>query len=135
MLNPATIQLKSTVSFDLHAPQILGTRCENAKVLALLDADSARQYIDPIAMHAQVFPFLPDGTPDDFDGYNYLKLKLANGTTTAIGLAWIKDDSFVVASTQSMQFTIANVTPEGKNIIIAALSANGFRAVDVKMLG
>lgn len=134
MLNPTSIVLKSTISFDLHAPQILGTRCENAKVLALLDADSARSLIDPIAMHANIYPFLPPGVPDDFDGYSYLKLRLASGETTAIGLPWIKDDTLVVASTRSMRFTVANVTPDGHNLIIQALSANGFRAVDVVLI-
>lgn len=134
MLTITQLPLNATVSFDLYPSQVLGTGYKRAKILAILDAETAARWIDPIAMHANVYPTLPPGVPNRFDGYNYLKLKLASGEVTAIGIPWIKDETFVVASTSSMQLTIDSVSPADQQLILNALSANGFTAVNVVLL-
>lgn len=134
MLNPQDLPLNAIVSFDLHPSQLLGTGYRNAKLLAVMDADTARFWIDPPAMHANVYPTLPVGTPNQYDGYPYLKLRLADGTTTAVGLPWIKDETFVEITTRSMRLTIENVSPENQNKVLLALSSAGFTAVDVSYM-
>ena len=135
MLTIDQLPLNATVSFDLHPSQLLGTGYKNAKVLAWLDAESAAYMgVDPIAMHANVYPTLPVGTPNKYDGYPWVKLKLASGEITAIGLPWIKDETLVVATTRKMQFTLDNVSPADQNVVLQALAANGFTAVDVTYL-
>lgn len=131
MLNPQTLTLNSVVSFDLYPSQLLGTGYKNVKLLAILDADTARSWIDPVAMHANVYPTLPPSTPNKFNGYPYLKLKLPDGSITAIGLPWIRDETFQVATTRSMRLLIEAVSPEDQNKVLLALSSNGFNAVDV----
>lgn len=126
MLNTSTIPLNAIVSFELYASSVLGSGYQGAKILAILDADSAFAYIDPPAMHANVYSSLPAGTPDAYDGYNYLKLKLASGQVTAIGIPWIKDETFAVSSTRKMQITIDNVSPADQNKVLLALSGAGF---------
>lgn len=134
MLSITDLPLNATVSFDLYPAALLGTSLKNAKVLAILDADTARFFIDPPVMHANVFATLPPGTPNRFDGYPYVKLKLPNGTVTAIGLPWIKDETLVVATTTRVLITVDNVTPAGQNTILAALSANGFSAAKIEVI-
>lgn len=134
MLNPATLQLFSTVSFDLHPASVLGNGFKNAKLMAIIDADTARLFIDPAAMHANVYPFLPPGTPNNYKDYPYLKFKLASGGDLVLGLPWIKDETWQVTTTRSMRLTIENVSPADQNRVIEALSANGFTAVDVQFL-
>lgn len=131
MLNPSTIKLNSTVDFEYYAPAILGIGQKNAKVLAILDAETASIYINPQLMHANVYAHLPPETPNRFDSYPYLKLRLASGQTTAVGLAWIRDDSWTEIAIASLQFTINGVRPDQRAIILQALAANGFTAVDV----
>lgn len=134
MLPITQLVLNSTVSFDLHPSQLLGTGYKRAKLLAILDAATAGNWIDPIAAHANVYPTLPVGTPNKYDAYPYLKLRLASGEITAIGLPWIKDETFVVATTRSIRLTVDDVSPEDQENIIKALSANGFAAVDVEVI-
>lgn len=134
MLSLSQLVLNATVSFDLYPSQLLGTGFKRAKLLAILDAATAQNWIDPIAQHANVFPTLPNGTPNKFDAYPYLKLKLASGQVTAIGLPWIKDETFVIATTRSIQITIDDVSPADQDAIMLALSANGFAAADVAVL-
>lgn len=131
MLNPQDLSLNAIVSFDLHPSQLLGTGHKNVKLLAIVDADTARYWIDPVAYHANVYPTLPVGTPNKFDGYPYLKIKLSDGSVTAIGLPWIKDETFVEVTTRSMHLTIENVPAADQEKVLLALSAIGFTAVDV----
>lgn len=132
MLSTTAIPINAIVSFELYASSVLGTGYQGAKILAILDADSAFAYIDPPAMHANVYPSLPAGVPDAYDGYSYLKLKLASGQVTAIGIPWIKDDTFTVSTTRKMQITIDNVSPDNQNKVLLALSAAGFSVDGVK---
>ena len=135
MLNTQNVKINSVVSFDLYAEAILGAKIRNAKVLSILDAQDAARYIaNPVTMHAAVFPSLPPDTPNRYDGYPYLKLKLEGGTTTAIGLPWIRESTYREVSVADLQFTISNVDPEGRALIMQALAAQGYTAVDVKEL-
>lgn len=135
MLNQTQLPLNATVSFDLHASQVLGSGYVRAKVLAWMDADTAKYFgIDPIALHANVYPLLPPGTPNAYDGYPYIKLRLENGDVTAIGVPWIRDETLVILTQTRARFTLENVTPAQIQIALQALSANGMTAVNVEML-
>ncbi len=134
MLNVNDITLSSTVSFDLYPAAILGSSYQYAKVLAIIDADTARFWVDPIAMHANVYPTLPGSTPNSPSEYYWLKLKLADGTITAIGIPWIKEETYVQHTTSTIRLTIENVEPDQRNQIVEALAANGFTAVNVQVL-
>jgi len=135
MLTQTQLPLNATVSFDLYPSQILGSGYTRAKVLAWMDADTAKYFgIDPIALHANVYPLLPAGTPNRFDGYPYVKLRLENGTVTAVGVPWIRDETLVVLTQTRARLTLENITPEQLAIALQALSANGISAVDVEML-
>lgn len=134
MATLAELPLNSTVSFDTHAPTVLGTMFKNAKVLAHVDMDTARFWIDPEAMHINVYPFLAGmGVPDDPASYSYVKVKLANGTSTAVGLPWIKGDSIKVFTETSIQITVDGVGPDDRANIIQALAANGYKAAKVEL--
>lgn len=135
MINPRDIKLNSTVNFELYAPTILGNGLQNVKVLGIMDAETAALFgINPPLMHANVYAHLPPDTPNDFNGYPYLKVRLASGVTTAYGLAWIRDSSWQEVSVASLRLTIHGVQPEGRAIIKQALAANGFTAVNIEEL-
>jgi hypothetical protein len=123
MINTDTIVLNSLVNFSQYAPAIIGQGYQGAKILAILDADSANAYINTATVHASVFPFLPAGTPNDPTGYPYLKIKTASGQTTAVGLPWIQDDSFVVQTAAKLTIVIDSVSPADQNNITAMLAA------------
>lgn len=131
MINPATIVFQSIVNFSQYAPAIIGSGYEGAKVLALLDADSANQYINTATVHASIFPYLPAGTPNDAAAYQYLKLKLSSGETTAVGLPWIDASSWVVQTRAKLTIVMDSVDPDDRNTITAALVALGFNNFSV----
>jgi hypothetical protein len=134
MLTAEQLPLSEIASFNLYPAAILGSSFQNAKIDALLDFATANYFIDAAALHANVYPTLPPTTPNDPTQYAYVKLTLANGTVTVIGIPWIIDDTLVVSQAQSIQLTINNVSPSDQNKIINALASNGFTAVSVKII-
>ena len=128
-------KLKDTISFDTLAPSILGTKFERVKVLGVLDSASAAQLgVDVVAMHRNIFPLLPAGTPDQIDAAPYLKLQLANGTFTAVSLNWINLDTVTVFESTSAAFTVSNIGPSDITRITDILKANGYSSLEVKVL-
>lgn len=135
MLTIEELPLNAIVSFDLYPSQFLGVGYRGAKVLAWLDADSAPFFgVDPVALHANVYPTLPGSTPNAYDGYPWVKLKLASGAITVIGVPFIKDDTLNIASTRKMRFTVEDVAPEIQEQVLLALSSIGLSAVNVEYI-
>lgn len=132
MLSLSNITLNSVVSFELYAESILGINRRNVKILGILDAQDASRYIEPVTMHAAVYASLPDDTPNDFSAYPYLKIKLESGETEAIGLPWIRDESYEEIALSDLQLRLNNISPSRRADLMNLLAANGFNAVDVK---
>lgn len=113
-----------TVSFDVH-PQILGTGFKRVKILAYLDMDTAKYWIDPVAMHINVYPFLPPTTPNRADGYNYVKIQFPNGEVTCLGIPWIREETIERHAGGMMTLRWDDVSIEEMDKIMLALSSNG----------
>lgn len=132
MLELTNIQLDTTVSFDLYPAHFLGTRIKNAKVLGLVNATTAMQLgFDAPAVHAAVFPTLPNGTVNAYDKYYYVRLKLTSGESTFIGVPWIKESTYVVEVVRNVALHIENISPDQQNRAIQALSAIGLTVAKI----
>jgi hypothetical protein len=135
MLTQDQLPQFQVVSFDLWPSMLLGTGYQNAKILSIMDSGTANILgVDTASLHANIYPTLPAGVPNDPTAYPWVKLLLANGSTTIIGVPWIKDSTLVVETSQSIQFTVSNITPSDQNTIIEALAAAGYTAVGVTLL-
>lgn len=119
------------VSFDVYPANIIGTVFDHVKFLALLDAESAYQYIDPASMHASIYPTLPVGSPANYDGYLYAKLRLPSGETTCLGLPWIIDSSIVFEENLSFTVKVTDVSSSDYTRLRTALIANGFTSIEI----
>lgn len=128
------MNLGDTVSFDVYPSSILGTKFSNCKVLAFLDMDSATQWIDPVAMHVNVYPTLPKGTPNKASGYNYVKVKLANGTVTCVGDPWIKAETIKVITSSKIQIIVEDTGPDDVQRLANILQQNGYSNISVDLL-
>lgn len=135
MLEQSQVKLSSTVSFDLYPAAQLGTSLKNAKVLGIFDASTAMNLgFDAPAMHANVFPTLPPGTPNDHSKYAYLYLKLTSGEKTFIGMPWVKESTYVEEMVRTVLFYIDNISPDQQNLAVQALSAVGMSVAKVEII-
>ncbi|WP_257292017.1 phage DNA polymerase-associated SH3 family protein [Endozoicomonas sp. ONNA1] len=124
------ISLGDTVSFTLYPAGIIGTVYDHCRINALLDAQTARQFIDIDALHANVYPTLPEGTINDPSGYLYLKVKLPSGIDSVVGMNWIDQGTLIRHESMTATFTVDNVDTTDIEKIKLALSANGFVGVN-----
>lgn len=132
MLKPSDVVLDTTVSFDMHPVQHLGTAIKNAKVLSIVDARTAQQLgFDTLANHRIVYATLPPGVPNDHSKYHYLYLKLPSGQTQFIGLPWIKESTYTVEVIRNLRIELENITPEDQEHALRALSALGLKVANI----
>lgn len=133
MLSTNDFPINATCSFDVYPSAILGATFQGVKILDIVSADTTRFLgFDPQAMHANVYPTLPPGTPNAYDAYPYVRMQLPSGQMQIFGIPWIIDSTFKISTNRTVQLTIDNVDDNDLNVIRQALSANGFTAVDVK---
>lgn len=134
MLNTNDIVLGSIVSFELYPSMMIASSYTRARVEAILGFADANKYIDAKAVHINVYPTLPGGTPNKPESYYYLKLKLLSGEVTVVGVPWIKELTYVVVESNSFRFTVPNVSVDDEAIIRTQLAALGYKMVDVEYI-
>lgn len=124
-------KLNTAYSFNTHAPALLGSRLNNATVLAVMDYTLASQFIQPEASHANVFPMLPAGTLDNPKSFSYILLRTESGERTVLAYPWIDESSIAEVTSQSLTVTIQNASAEDATKIRTALVLAGFPNVTI----
>lgn len=127
------LQLKRTYNFDVYPVSLLGNIFKGVTVLAVMDDETANQYIDTQAMHVQVYPSLPVGSPNRPRDYSFVKLRLANGSTTIIGVPWIKDSTIQEITSSVIRAVISGATPSDLAKVRNCLVQNGFSNIEVTL--
>jgi hypothetical protein len=131
----AQLPIGTAVSFETYAPTILGGSFVDAVVLAHLDADSTRMMgYDPYSVHANVFPSLPHGTPNNANQYSFVKLRLVSGQVTYLGAPWINGATIVIRNRQRCEIIVEDIGQSDVEKIVLALSANGYKAASVRLV-
>lgn len=131
------VEMFDRVNFRLHdgLQATIPTNFDNVTVVALLDADTARTLIDPYSLHANVYPNLKDkGCPDDPERYNYIKVKLSNGSFTAVGVPWINDTTIEKLASETAQIKVQGINGNDLDRIVQQISAFGYTVIESKMI-
>lgn len=134
MSNMDSVNIGDQISFDVYPSAIIGQSYKSMKVMAFLDPDTAAAFEDIATLHAQVYPTLPGGTPNDAYQYEYLRLKSQTGSTVIVGLPWIVDSTVVVDGTETYSFKVSNLSPSQKTEIVNILASRGFSATVSKVV-
>ena len=124
-------KVSHSYSFDVYPSPILGTGFSNCTVLSIMDHDSAALQVDTMALHAQVYPYLPTGTPDDPTLFTYLKIRLPSGDTTILGSSWVNMATVQEITRTTIVAAIKNVTPNDLDTVRRVLLANGFEHIEL----
>lgn len=129
----STLELKKSYNFDLHPSAILGGDYKNVLVMSIMDYETALAFQDVAALHAQVYPTLPQDVPDDPSKYNYVKVRTAIGTTI-LGIPWI-DESTIVEVTKSRHIVTIEDTDSSNTtqLLRNILSQNGFNKFTIEV--
>lgn len=126
-------KLGSVYDFTTYAPGVLGTY-RNVRVEGIVDHRTAFQYVDPAALHANVYGSLPaNSAPNDFRQYYYLVVLQPNGTRLAVGLPWIQGTSIELKERNRIRAVIEDVGVDDMERVKRALQSNGFTVGEVTL--
>ena len=126
-------QLGSVYSFDMWPVALLGANFKNATVTGILDEKSARRFISTRELHANIFPTLPVGTPNNPAAYNYLQITTQQGVDTVIGIAWIKDASVQLILSTTYKVLVGDITASDLPRLRNALLQSGFNNISIDL--
>lgn len=126
-------QTRKTYSFDVYPSAILGTAFKNVTVQAIFDYQSALAFADIDALHVNVFPHLPPGTPNRPQDFDYLLIRTQGGDSTVIGVPWIVGETIELVEALKMQVTIEDVGSADIERVRACLSQNGYNKIKITL--
>lgn len=127
-------ETKKVYTFTLYPSYVFDTDFKNITALGVVDYEIASKYADIYPLHAQVYPSLPNGTPNDPKAYNYLLLKTTAGNTLAIGIPWIKESTIVLVESRTIQVLVGGVSASDIQSIRNALVQNGYNQLEITMV-
>ncbi len=101
---------------------------------AILDYDTAMGFVDLAALHINVFPSLPAGTPNRAQDFDYLLLRTAGGDTTVVGVPWIIEESVTLVESLKIVATIEDVSSGDLDRVRICLLQNGFDKISLQLV-
>lgn len=128
------IQAGNILTFEVYPSTIIGSRFEDVKVMGTFDIDTAKYFIDPVAMHINVYPFLPEITENDAGAYQYVKVKHPNGSISVIGVPWINPDTVRISQRGTLKITIEDVGVVERERTVQAIEATGIKPSKVELI-
>lgn len=127
--------IKGVYSFILYPATVIRGDFSNLTIMATMDYESALQLGDIPAVHANVFPYLPAGTPNDPSQYDYVKVKLSSGIVTVLGMPWINQSTIELVQSLSATVVIEGVSNSDGPRIRDALVQNGYNNLTITING
>lgn len=97
------LNINKHFNFSVYANSILGTSYKNAKLISILDYDTALKFGNIELLHRQVYPYLPPNTPSDHTKYTYYLFQHKH-KKIVIADVWILQDS--VEEIEGLNYTL-----------------------------
>jgi hypothetical protein len=121
-------------TFNVYPGPIIGEQFTNATVLSVMDFQTATRFADIKALHENVFPYLPEGSPNRPEDFDYLLISVGENTTV-LGVPWIIAESVEERDSMKMSVTIEDVTAQDIMRVRECLSQNGYNKISLKLIG
>lgn len=128
------IQIGQRFSFEVYPVAVLGNNFKEVRLEGTLSARSALAYgVDIQALHVNVFPSLPAGTPNDPFQYGYVRVEMPNGDFQIVGIPWIRPETIQPSVAGKVTMVFNDKTPLDVERMQLALASNGYRPDSVKV--
>jgi hypothetical protein len=128
------IDIGKIYTFNTTAPSMLGTTVKNAKLIAIMDYQTAVQYDNIDLKYRSIYPLLPNGTPDRPDSSIYYRFLSESGEKIILADVWIQSDTLETVSHVSFQVTFTDTTYSDITKVKDALNALGYLNFQIKQL-
>lgn len=128
------MNISEVYTFNTNAPALLGVEIKNAKLISILDYDTATIFEDVTTKYRQIYPLLPNGTPDDPRSCLYYRFKSESGEFIILADQWINSDSVEAIESVILQVTITDTVVEDIKRIRDALNILGLKSFEIKQI-
>lgn len=126
------LALSKVFTFNTLAPAILGTQIKNAKLLAIMDYSTAITYDTVDLKFRQIYPNLPNGTPDDATACTYYRFLSESGDKIILADQWIDMSTLELIEHVNIQVNFTNASLTDIPKIRDSLNALGFMNFVIK---
>lgn len=123
----------NTYNFKVYPSAVLGADWDNVVVLGVLTYHAALNFADIDALHVNVYPHLPEGTPDRAEDFQYLLVRTSNGQQTVIAVQWIDASTIRQVTNTKIHVVINNAGSHNLEEVRAALYSNGFTDISLRV--
>lgn len=124
-------EIHKTYTFNTLAPSVLGVTIKNAKLLSILDYDTALQYENVELKYRQVFPLLPNGTVDDAKSTVYYLFLAENGEKVIIAESWVDELNITLIEHINLLVSLPNVSLNDITSIRDVLNSMGYTGYEI----
>ena len=121
-----TLSINKLYKFYTYAPSILGASFDKAKLVAILDYNSAIKHKNVEFLQKQVYPFLPASTPRNVKDYVFYKFQTESDSNIIMANYWLIDESTVEITTLNLNVNVLNVSTQDISVIREQLRLLGY---------
>lgn len=128
------LKILSRYSFDVYPSAVLGNNFKNVKITALLDAITASQYTDIMALYESVRPTLPAGTVTDPLRFTYVRLENALGASVVLAYEYINEATITEVLSSRTNIVVNNTSTTDAARIRDLLLTAGYVSIEITTL-
>jgi hypothetical protein len=127
------LNILGTYSFEVSAPAVLGaSRFENAKLTGIMAYEDAKLIANIDLIYRQVYPSLPQGTPDTPRLQKYYVFRTQLGEKLVLCEQWILEDSVTEISLVNFTVQFTSQAVETIEQVRSLLVAAGFTSFNIQ---
>lgn len=133
MSNFNTNLMGKKVTFDTHAPAILGARFSKVMILGISDYSSVDTF-QPQTRHNEVYGYLPSGSEKQYNRINYIKVRDSNGNVMWFGESWINWTTLVEHDGRDTLIRITDLPPSQHDKLRRMLLNNNITNFEIEIV-
>lgn len=128
------LEISKVYTFNTVAPSILGTTIKSAKLVGILDYQSAIAFDNIDLKYRAIYPLLPSGTQDTPELNIYYRFQSESGEKIIMADIWIQESTIEVIEHVNFQILFTDASMNDIPRVKDALNALGYLNFQVKKL-
>ena len=124
----------SSYTFNTVAPGILGVIVINAKLIGVIDYDTAITYSPVNVMFRQIYPLLPAGTPNNPTTTSYYRFLTTSGAYLVLAGVWIDQNTVVLVDNININVTVPNASIGDMVTLRNLLNSSGYTGFTITQI-
>lgn len=127
-------EIGKTYKFETKAPALLGTFINNARLVNIMDYNSAITYDNIDIKYRNIYPLLPGGTPTNPESCIYYRFKSESGENIVLADQWIQESTIEIVEHIVFQVTFTDASVQDMTKVRNVLNSVGGLTYVLKQL-